>query len=101
MARSTYSHMLHDLGGAAWFGGTLANAVALNRAAAIALRDGPAAGLRLLDELAAEPRLQDYHPFALARADLLVAVGGDGTVMEAPWDHRYPGAVPFCSLSKS
>jgi hypothetical protein len=33
MARSTYFHTLHDLGGAAWFGGTLANAVALNRAA--------------------------------------------------------------------
>ena len=49
--------------------------VALNRAAAIALRDGPAAGLRLLDELAAEPRLQDYHPFALARADLLQRLG--------------------------
>jgi RNA polymerase sigma-70 factor (ECF subfamily) len=49
--------------------------VALNRAAAIALRDGPAAGLELLDELAAEPRLHDYHPFALARADLLHRLG--------------------------
>jgi RNA polymerase sigma-70 factor, ECF subfamily len=45
--------------------------IALNRAAAIALRDGPEAGLALLDELAAEPVLRDYHPFALARADLL------------------------------
>ncbi|TDW91849.1 RNA polymerase sigma factor [Kribbella sp. VKM Ac-2566] len=45
--------------------------IALNRAAAIALRDGPEAGLSLLDELAAEPVLRDYHPFALARADLL------------------------------
>jgi hypothetical protein len=33
MARSTFSHVLHDLGGAAWFGGTLANAVGLNKAA--------------------------------------------------------------------
>lgn len=33
MARSTMSHALHDLGAAAWFGGTLANAVALNPAA--------------------------------------------------------------------
>ncbi|MET9270447.1 RNA polymerase sigma factor [Kribbella sp. NPDC003557] len=49
--------------------------VALNRAAAIALRDGPAAGLELLDELADEPRLQDYHPYALARADLLHRLG--------------------------
>ncbi len=45
--------------------------IALNRAAAIALRDGPQTGLDLLDELAGEPRLRDYHPFALARADLL------------------------------
>lgn len=34
MAKSTFSHSLHDLGLAAWFGGTLANAVALNAAAA-------------------------------------------------------------------
>lgn len=34
MAKSTISHALHDLGLAAWFGGTLANAVALNPAAA-------------------------------------------------------------------
>ena len=34
MTRSTVSRSLHDLGLAAWFGGTLANAVALNPAAA-------------------------------------------------------------------
>jgi hypothetical protein len=34
MARNTVSRSLHDLGLAAWFGGTLANAVALNPAAA-------------------------------------------------------------------
>ena len=34
--KSTYSHSMHDLGLAAWFGGTLANAVALNSAAAAA-----------------------------------------------------------------
>ncbi|MFK4090852.1 RNA polymerase sigma factor [Kribbella sp. NPDC020789] len=45
--------------------------IALNRAAAIAFRDGPEAALTLLDSLAAEPRLRDYHPYALARADLL------------------------------
>ena len=33
MARNTYSRFLHDIGLAAWFGGTLANAVALNPAA--------------------------------------------------------------------
>ncbi|MGY1638836.1 hypothetical protein ACI78V_19480 [Geodermatophilus sp. SYSU D00742] len=33
MARNTLSRALHDLGLSAWFGGTLANAVALNAAA--------------------------------------------------------------------
>lgn len=33
MARATIFHQMHDLGLAAWFGGTLANAVALNPAA--------------------------------------------------------------------
>lgn len=33
MARATLVHQMHDLGLAAWFGGTLANAVALNPAA--------------------------------------------------------------------
>src|SRR5690348_14964040 len=32
MTRSTLSRSMHDLGLAAWFGGTLANAVALNSA---------------------------------------------------------------------
>ncbi|WP_024876986.1 RNA polymerase sigma factor [Saccharomonospora piscinae] len=49
--------------------------VALNRAAAVALRDGPEAGLVLLDELADEPRLRGYHPYPLARADLLRQLG--------------------------
>jgi hypothetical protein len=34
MARDTFSRSLHDVGLAAWFGGTLANAVALNPASA-------------------------------------------------------------------
>ncbi|MEU4198090.1 RNA polymerase sigma factor [Kribbella sp. NPDC026611] len=49
--------------------------IALNRAAAIAMRDGAEAGLALLDELADEPRLRDYHPYALARADLVHRLG--------------------------
>ena len=32
MARATIFHQLHDIGLSAWFGGTLANAVALNKA---------------------------------------------------------------------
>src|SRR5215208_5739601 len=43
--------------------------VALNRAVAVAMAHGPAAGLRLIDELADE--LDGYHLFHSARADLL------------------------------
>ncbi|MFV2179168.1 RNA polymerase sigma factor [Actinomadura sp. LOL_016] len=49
--------------------------VALNRAVAVAMRDGPEAGLLLLDGLAGEPRLRGYHPYAAARADLLRRLG--------------------------
>jgi RNA polymerase sigma-70 factor (ECF subfamily) len=45
--------------------------VALNRAAAIAMRDGPAAGLARIDDLATDAELQQYHLFHAARADLL------------------------------
>jgi RNA polymerase sigma-70 factor, ECF subfamily len=43
--------------------------VELNRAVAVAMADGPSAGLRLVDALAGE--LEDYHLFHAARADLL------------------------------
>ncbi|MEU7802970.1 sigma-70 family RNA polymerase sigma factor [Micromonospora arborensis] len=49
--------------------------VALNRAAAVAMRDGPDAGLALLDELADEPRLRGYHLYPATRADLLRRLG--------------------------
>ncbi|MFC7722565.1 YfgM family protein [Nonomuraea recticatena] len=39
------------------------------------MRDGPEAGLALLDELADEPRLRGYHPYPTARADLLRRLG--------------------------
>lgn len=45
--------------------------VSLNRAAAVAMRDGPQAGLELLESLRSDPQLQSYHPFHAARADLL------------------------------
>ena len=58
---------------AALYGGLLAHdpspVIALNRAVAVAMADGPAAGLRLVDALA-EP-LDGYHLFHAARADLL------------------------------
>lgn len=46
--------------------------VAVNRAAAVAMRDGPEAGLALLDGLAGEQRLRGYQPYHAARADLLL-----------------------------
>jgi RNA polymerase sigma-70 factor (ECF subfamily) len=49
--------------------------VELNRAVAIAMADGPDAGLRMLDPLA--PDLDRYHLFHAARADLLRRAGDD------------------------
>lgn len=49
--------------------------VAMNRAAAVAMRDGPETGLALLDALAGEPLLRGYHPYPAARADLLHRLG--------------------------
>jgi RNA polymerase sigma-70 factor, ECF subfamily len=57
--------------------------VAVNRAAAIAMVDGPAAGLALLDELAADPRLAEYHLLPAARADLLRQLGRDDEAVAA------------------
>ena len=45
--------------------------VSLNRAVAIAMADGPAVGLTLVDELAAEGTLTDHHLLHATRADLL------------------------------
>lgn len=49
--------------------------VAMNRAVAVAMRDGPAAGLALLDELSDQPQLRSHHPYAAARAELLARLG--------------------------
>ncbi|KQU31756.1 RNA polymerase sigma factor [Rhodococcus sp. Leaf233] len=49
--------------------------VALNRAVGVAMTEGPEAGLELLDAIAAEPALRRYHPFAMAKADLLHRLG--------------------------
>ncbi|MDG4790269.1 sigma factor [Micromonospora sp. WMMD1102] len=57
--------------------------VALNRAVAVALRDGPAAGLRLLDALDRDGRLAGYHLLPAARADLLRRLGRAGEAAEA------------------
>jgi RNA polymerase sigma-70 factor (ECF subfamily) len=49
--------------------------VALNRAVAIAMRDGPAAGLELIDALLARGELADYHLAHAARAALSRRLG--------------------------
>ena len=49
--------------------------VSLNRAVAVAMAEGPARGLALIDALAAEGDLDDYHLLHAARADLLRRLG--------------------------
>lgn len=49
--------------------------VALNRAAAVAMRDGPAAGLPLIDEILETGDLSAYHLAHSARADLCRRLG--------------------------
>jgi RNA polymerase sigma factor (sigma-70 family) len=49
--------------------------VELNRAVALAMAFGPAAGLELADELAAEPSLKSYHLLPSVRGDLLFKLG--------------------------
>ena len=49
--------------------------VELNRAVAVAMRDGPAAGLRLMDAILNRGDLGDYHLAHAARADLLRRLG--------------------------
>jgi RNA polymerase sigma-70 factor (ECF subfamily) len=49
--------------------------VELNRAAAVAMRDGPAAGLALIDALLVRGDLADYHLAHAARADMCRRLG--------------------------
>jgi len=49
--------------------------VELNRAVAVAMAFGPAAGLELVDALTTEPSLQAYHLLPSVRGDLLAKIG--------------------------
>lgn len=49
--------------------------VALNRAVAVAMHDGPAAGLALIDQIMTDGKLADYHLAHAARADLYRRLG--------------------------
>ncbi|MDR3619638.1 MAG: RNA polymerase sigma factor [Paludisphaera borealis] len=49
--------------------------VELNRAVAVAMAFGPRAGLDLVDALASEPSLRDYHLLPTVRGDFLAKLG--------------------------
>lgn len=57
--------------------------VALNRAVAVAMRDGPGAGLTLIDGILAGGDLEAYHLAHSARADLLRRLGRGAEAAEA------------------
>ena len=49
--------------------------VELNRAVAVAMADGPAAGLAIVDDLRAHPAMRAYHLLPSVRGDLLFKLG--------------------------
>jgi RNA polymerase sigma-70 factor (ECF subfamily) len=57
--------------------------VELNRAVAVAMADGPARGLELIDGIAATGDLDGYHLLHSARADLLRRLGRDAEAADA------------------
>ncbi|MGA0599377.1 RNA polymerase sigma factor [Caulobacter sp. KR2-114] len=57
--------------------------VELNRAIAVAMVDGPAAGLALVEALASAPALKDYHLLPSVRGDLLQRLGRLAEAREA------------------
>ncbi len=59
--------------------------VALNRAVAVAMRDGPAAGLAAIDAIMGRGELSDYHLAYASRADLYRRMG---RVEDAVSDYR-------------
>jgi RNA polymerase sigma-70 factor (ECF subfamily) len=66
--------------------------IELNRSVAVAMADGPAAGLELVDALAAEGSLERYHLLHSTRADLLARLG-----QEAEADSAYRTALELAS----
>ncbi len=56
--------------------------VALNRAVAVSMASGPAAGLEALDAIASEPSLQSYHLLPSVRGDFLARLGRSAEARE-------------------
>ena len=57
--------------------------ISLNRAVAVAMVDGPAAALKLIDELSADGNLDQYHLLHATRADLLRRLGSNKDAAES------------------
>ncbi|MFN2408116.1 MAG: RNA polymerase sigma factor [Pyrinomonadaceae bacterium] len=57
--------------------------VALNRAVAIAMAQGPQTGLAIIDELAESGELDEYHLLHAARADMLRRLGANAEAAES------------------
>jgi RNA polymerase sigma-70 factor (ECF subfamily) len=57
--------------------------IELNRAAAIAMRDGPETGLELIDKILSKGELKDYYPAHAARGDLCRRLGRVNEAMAA------------------
>jgi RNA polymerase sigma-70 factor, ECF subfamily len=65
--------------------------IELNRAVAVAMRDGPAAGLTLIDDILARGQLAEYHLAHAARADLCRRLGQTSDAKAA-----YERALQLC-----
>jgi RNA polymerase sigma-70 factor (ECF subfamily) len=57
--------------------------VQANRAVAVAMAEGPAAGLALLDPLLEDPRLSRWAQLHMARADLLGRLGRNAEAIDS------------------
>lgn len=57
--------------------------IELNHAVAVAMVDGPARGLMLLDAIAARGALANYHPLPAARAEMLRKLGRESEAVAA------------------
>lgn len=57
--------------------------ITLNRAVAVAMAQDPAAGLRLIDQVADHPQLADHHRLHAVRAHLLERSGDPAAAIEA------------------
>ena len=66
--------------------------IRLNRAVAVAWRDGPEAGLAILEELDREGELADYHYLYAAQADLWRRLGNEDKAGDA-----YAQALDLCT----